>query len=113
MNVKKLTEALKLRALTCTGEENNITGVYVCDLLSRVMSGCGAGDVWITVQTHLNTLAVAELNEAACILIPEAIKVEEATIEKAGEKGIALLSSELDAYELCWRIHMMLAREEI
>lgn len=113
MNVKNLTEALKLRNLTGKGEEKNVTGVYVCDLLSRVMSSCGEGDVWITVQTHLNTLAVAELNDAACIVIPEAIEVEETTVERAGEKEIALLSSELSAYELCWQIHCMLDKDEI
>ena len=113
MNVKKLTEALKLRNLTGKGEEKNVTGVYVCDLLSRVMSSCNQGDVWITVQTHLNKLAVAELNDDACIVIPEAIEVEETTVERVGEKEIALLSSELSAYELCWQIHYMLDKDVI
>ena len=48
MNVKELSEALGLRQAAAGGMEREVAGVYVCDLLSRVMSGCGAGDVWIT-----------------------------------------------------------------
>ena len=53
------------------------------------------------------------IRDSACIVIPEAIEVEETTVERAGEKEIALLSSELSAYELCWRIHCMLDKDEI
>ena len=108
MNVKELTQALSLEPVTSAGQDNEVTGVYACDLLSRVMSGCDAGDAWITVQTHLNVLAVAELNEAACIIVPEGITVEAATAEKAEEKGICMLSSQMGAYELCWRLHELL-----
>ena len=83
--------------------------MYKRQLLSRVMSGCETGDAWITVQTHLNVLAVAELNEAACIIVPEGITVESVTAERAEEKNIAILSSEMKTYELCWRIHQLLS----
>lgn len=109
MKVKQMARLLGMQAVTFAGAENEVTGVYACDLLSRVMSGCEAGDAWITVQTHLNVVAVAELNEAACIIVPEGISVEPATAEKAEEKDIAILSSEMKTYELCWRIHELLS----
>ena len=109
MKVKDLVQELKLEALTSSGLENEVTGVYACDLLSRVMSGCDAGDVWITVQTHLNVLAVAELDEAACILVPEGIVAPAETVEKAEEKGIPILSAQMDTYELRWRLHDLLS----
>lgn len=108
MKVKELAEALKMQPLTSGGSELEVTGVYACDLLSRVMSGCEAGNAWITVQTHLNVLAVAELDEASCIIIPEDISVDPKTIDKAEEQQIAILSSELTTYELCWKIHELL-----
>lgn len=109
MKVKEMARLLGMQAVTFAGAENEVTGVYACDLLSRVMSGCEAGEAWITVQTHLNVLAVAELNEAACIIVPEGITVESATTERAEEKNIAILSSEMKTYELCWRIHQLLS----
>ncbi len=109
MKVKELAEALNMELVTSAGMDNEVKGVYACDLLSRVMSGCGEGDAWITVQTHLNVLAVAELDEAACIIVPEGIVVEAATAEKAEEKEIAMLSSELGTYEICWRLHELLS----
>ena len=65
MKVKEMVKHLDMEALTDAGMENEVTGVYACDLLSRVMSGCQEGDAWITVQTHLNVIAVAELDDAA------------------------------------------------
>lgn len=109
MIVSELAGVLNMSLLTRCDADQEITGVYACDLLSRVMSGCEDGMAWITVQTHLNVVAVAELNEAACIIIPEGIEVERTTIEKAEENNIAILSSQLETYELCWKIHEVLS----
>ena len=109
MNVKELAQALGAQLLTSGGAQREVTGVYACDLLSRVMSGCEQGNAWITVQTHLNVLAVAEFDEAACIIVPEGITVEAVTAEKAEEQGMAILSSEMTTYELCWKIHQLLS----
>ena len=108
MRISKIAEALELDTVTAVAEDREVTGVYACDFLSRVMSCCGAGNIWITVQTHLNVLAVAELNNAACIIVPEGISPGSATVERALEKGIAILSSKLPTYELCWRLHTIL-----
>lgn len=109
MKVKELADSLGAELLTSGGWDLEVTGVYACDLLSRVMSGCDAGNAWITVQTHLNVLAVAELDEASCIIVPEGITVEAGTAEKAEAQGIAILSSQLTTYELCWKIHQLLS----
>ena len=97
MRISEIAEALELDTVTAIAEDREVTGVYACDFLSR-----------ITVQTHLNVLAVAELNDAACIIVPEGISPGSATVERALEKGIAILSSKLPTYELCWRLHTIL-----
>ena len=60
-----------------------------------------AGMAWITVQTHMNVIAVASLMEMAAVIIPEDIEMEEASLEKAREEGICVLQSSRTAYELC------------
>lgn len=81
--------------------EKELTCGYTCDLLSWVMAHGRPGMAWVTVQTHLNVIAVASLSEMACIILPEGIVMEGAPLEKAGEEGIAVVSSPLSAYAIC------------
>jgi serine kinase of HPr protein (carbohydrate metabolism regulator) len=100
MNVRDFARIAGAQALCLPQPEREITGGYVCDLLSHVM-GRGVPDMaWITVQTHMNVIAVASLLDFACVIVPESIAVDPAIVEKAQQEGIALLSSEKTAYEL-------------
>ena len=78
-----------------------VTCGYTCDLLSWVMAHGKAGMAWITVQTHMNVIAVASLMEMAAVIIPEDIQMEAPTLEKAREEEICVLQSSKTAYELC------------
>ena len=93
MKVCELEKELSLQLL-CQGDtQAEITGGYTSDLLSW-------GGAWITVQTHLNIIAVASLLDMSCIIIPEGIGVEQPTLDKAAEEGICIFSSDKTAYEL-------------
>lgn len=101
MIVSEVVERAGLKVLAGeSGLSKELTGVYICDLLSWVMAHGEKGDAWITVQTHSNIVAVAVLLELSCIIIPEEIEVEEDTLKKAEEEGIPMLQSALGAYEL-------------
>ncbi len=84
-----------------TPKDTEVTCGYTCDLLSWVMAHGKAGMAWITVQTHMNVIAVASLMEMAAVIIPEDIEMEEASLAKAREEGICVLQSGRTAYELC------------
>lgn len=102
MNVEEFSKVLEGRLLTGdVGIDNEVTGIYCCDLLSWVMSHVNKGDGWITVHTHMNVIAVAALSEVSCVIIPEGIEVEEATIAKAVQQGIPIVSTGLCAYCAC------------
>ena len=101
MTVAKVMEALGLKLLTkdvCL--EGEVTGGCVCDLLSVVMAEGEAGMAWITVQTHMNVIAVASLLDFACVIVPEGLPVEAPILSKADEEGIVVLSSGKTAFEL-------------
>lgn len=85
--------------------DKEITGGYCCDLLSWVMSHAKQGFVWITVQVHPNIIAVATLLNISCIIVPEGIKIENETIEKAEQEEIPLLSSSLSGYEIAGKLY--------
>jgi len=99
MTVKQICEKLGLRSLTgdC-GMDREVKGAYICDLLSWVMAHASEGDVWITIQTHTNIIAVATLLELSSIIIAEDAEVEEDTIKKAIEEGVPVLVSDKNAF---------------
>lgn len=108
MLVKDVGEKIGLKLLAGgTGVGKELTGVYMCDLLSWVMSHGKKGDAWITVQTHSNIIAVAALLELSCIIVPEEIEVPEDTLHKAEEEEIAVFQSSLSTYGLAKELYRM------
>ncbi|MDF2523803.1 MAG: hypothetical protein K0R31_1444 [Clostridiales bacterium] len=108
MKVKEFAEKMNMRVLTGdAGLNRDIYKLYSCDLLSWVMAHAQKGNGWITVHTHVNVVAVALLVEIPCIIIPEGSEVEEVTINKAMDEGIAILSADINSYEICCRAHQL------
>lgn len=103
LELMTITDSALLSTAVTTGAE--VTCGYACDLLSWVMAHGKPGMAWITVQTHMNVLAVATLMDFSCVIIPEGIAVEDQVLQRANEEGIAVLSSPLSAYALCARMH--------
>lgn len=52
-----------------------------------------------------NTLAVATLADVACIVLAEGIGMDEGTLAKAEEEGIAILSTELPVFDIGLEIY--------
>ena len=105
MNVCELCGLLEGKLLT--NEENagrEVACGYACDLLSWVMAHGREDMAWVTVQTHMNVVAVAVLAEMACVIMPEDIDMEQASLEKAQAEGLCVLKSPLSAYAICGRM---------
>lgn len=106
MNISKLIDLISGKLLTenTPGLEADIKNVYICDLLSWVMSHAQKGDAWITVLTNVNVPAVALMTEVACVIIPEDIGMEDLTLRKANENGIIIIGTPLNSFEISKRI---------
>ncbi|MBQ7488264.1 MAG: AraC family transcriptional regulator [Clostridia bacterium] len=105
MLVSELISLIEAKNLTpSVSTEREVTCGYVCDLLSWVMSHGDTGMAWVTVQTHMNVVAVAVLSEMACIILPEEIDMEEESLNKAIDEDMVVLTSPLTAYEICGRM---------
>lgn len=114
MTVKELAQTCGfcVRHISEKTESRAISGVYCCDLLSIAMSKVPEGAAWVTVMSNLNTLAVASLTEAACVIIAEGAAIEDSLLEKAREQDISLLSTELPVFDAALRIHQGLNQQE-
>jgi len=100
MTTENLIVDYGFKQLSNIGEIRQIKSIYACDLLSWVMAKGQEDMAWVTVQSHINVLAVASLLDFACVIIPESIIVEQSVIEKANQENILLLSSDKDVYEI-------------
>ena len=100
MQVSEFVKLSGSRVLTGEYEDREIVCGYTCDLLSHVMGKGQADMAWITVQAHMNVIAVAALLDFACVIIPEGLPVDETIISKAASEDIIILSSDMTAYEL-------------
>ncbi len=104
MNCVEFAEKLMLTPM-CEKDENiEIGGVYIGDLLSIVMSKAKKNYVWITIQTHINIVAVAELLELSCIIIVENMEIADETLVKAKELNIPIFKTRESAYNVSCRM---------
>ncbi len=100
MLVRHIVETLSLEVLA--GDDlldQEAEGGYAADLLSCVMAGAEAGDVWITLQTHANIVAVASLLGIVAIIVAEGAPVPEETLAKAAQQDMIVLSCAEPVYE--------------
>ncbi len=109
-NLEALSASLGLKHI-CGSLDKEITGCYAGDLLSWVMSNAQYGDVWITIMSNVNVIAVASLTEAACVVLAEGVSLDEAALKAASEKDITVLSDERSVYELCCAVGKFMADE--
>ena len=85
--------------------ETEISRIFCCDLLSIAMSRASAGCAWVTVMGNMNTLAVASLSDAACIVLAEGVLLDEVASAKAVQQGITVLKTDLPVFDAALAIH--------
>ena len=85
--------------------QKDVTGGYVSDLLSDVIAHSRKGNIWITIQTHPNIVAVAAMKELSGIILTGGREPDADTVQKAEEEGIPILVSPLFTFELVGRLY--------
>ncbi len=111
MTVQELVDALGLTVFC--GKENlnqEIKGGYTSDLLSDVMGHATEGQIWITLQTHKNVLAIASLKELSAILLVKGSTPEEDMLQQAVEEGIPVLGTNEQTFETTGKVYQLINR---
>ncbi len=100
MKAIKIVEPLRAKVVVEGSlAEVEVTGGYCGDLLSDCIAHATEGSVWITIQSHPNTIAVAVLVGMACIVVTNDQDISKQTIERALKENITLLSTPLTSYQ--------------
>jgi hypothetical protein len=86
---------------------------YTCDLLSVVIANAPKNTLWITVQRHINIVAVASLKEIGGIVITENLLPEKEVIKKSEEEKVWLLGTKHNSFKLSGELFRILNGEKI
>jgi hypothetical protein len=106
MTLEEIITKLNLNVLTQSKdfEQISLSGGYAADLLSCVMAGAKRRAVWVTLQAHLNIVAIAALLDLSAIIITEGAMPDPDTIAKANEEGVILLSTNRSTFYVVGRL---------
>ena len=100
MNVAEAAQRIEGTLMAgSSAADREIQGGYASDLLSDVMGNSREGDIWVTLQKHVNIVAVAQLNGLAAIVLVNGRKPEPDTVARADEIGIPIISTPLQAFD--------------
>jgi hypothetical protein len=104
VTVQELADKLSLKAVNDI-HDKEINGVFISDMLSDVMAGAQAGNLWVTVQTHKNTVAAANLVDISGIVIARGKAVPEDTVQMAERVGLTVFTTDLDSYQIAVQLY--------
>lgn len=100
MTVSEFSKKYELKPLSL-GSDCEIQGGFTGDLLSWVMSNAQENTAWFTVMGNINAIAVASLNEIACIVLCQGSNIMPDALNKAKEEGINIFSTPKSCFEMC------------
>lgn len=107
MLVKEVAGKLELKILA-QGRDQEVTSGYASDLLSDVIANAEEGCLWITVQRHLNIVAVAQLKKLAGIVLSRGSEPEAPVLARAEQEGLFILSTSESSFTVAGKLYALL-----
>lgn len=109
MKVSDIIKSLGLELISGqSGINKEVTGAYVSDLLSDVMGNSKEGQVWITLQTHKNVMAIASLKDLAAVIMVKGFRPDDDTVKQSEEEGVPVLGTTENTFEIAGKLYELL-----
>ena len=99
MTVNEIVTLCEFNVLSLPFPDREVSGCYIGDLLSWVMGRAREDNVWITIMSNINTIAVASLADVSLVILAEGVTLDEDVLAAAKEKNINVVTSDLAAFE--------------
>lgn len=103
MKVSELVEKLRLKSFNDHGDKE-IHGVYISDMVSDII-GMEEGYLLVTLQTHKNLIAAANLVDVAAVIFCREKEPADDVIALATKAKIGLLGFAEDTWTLAKRLY--------
>jgi hypothetical protein len=108
MKLKDIVKQLGLNVKSGTDLlERDATGGYVSDILSDVLAHGANGDIWVTIQIHLNIIPIASMKELAGIIIANGRQPDQETLEKAEAEHVPVLGTDMSAFQIVGKLFQL------
>ena len=107
MKLSRIIEQCSLEQIVFHTDEDIKTG-YCGDLMSDVIAHADNESIWVTVQAHKNSIAVALIKEIKAIIFTNNVEINQELIEKAREEKINLFSTKKNSYQVCGILYKLL-----
>jgi len=108
MTLREIADVLKLEALT---PELDITAevsrAHVSDLLSDVLANAPAGGILVTIQVHMNVVAVALHAGLAGVIFAAGMKPDDAVRQKAVQEKLPLFAADGPSFDVSGRLYRL------
>ena len=111
MKAKDLAAALGLEIIQSVGDDKDVKAGYTSDLLSDVMANAKESSVLITIQSHINAVAVAAHTGCGAIIICSGRSISDDMKEAAAKEEIAMFRTEKDQFTTSHLVHGLLSKE--
>ena len=103
MKISELVEKAGLKTFN-TYPDKDIRAVYISDMVSDII-GITEGNLLVTLQTHKNLIAAANLVDVAAIVFARGKTPPEDVIALANKAGIGLLGFDGDTWTFAKKLY--------
>ena len=94
MKISEATEKLGYEIVTMPDPNMEVIGGYAGDLLSWVMGRAESGNIWVTIMSNINIVAVASLVGVSAVVVAEGATIPQDVVDKATEQGINIIKTD-------------------
>jgi DRTGG domain len=110
MTLQQIAQRLELTLLNPKAPFNpsrEVGQAHASDLLSDVLANAPGGGLLLTIQVHLNVIAVAVHAGLAGVVFTSGLAPEEAVREKAAAEGLPLFSTRESTFEVAGKLYAL------
>ena len=108
MTLAQIQHALGLGCLTPGLDlDREVTSAHASDLLSDALANASAGGVLLTIQVHLNVVAVALHSQQAAVIFTWGMQPDEAVVQRAIEENLPLFAAAASTFEIAGQLYVL------
>jgi hypothetical protein len=100
-------EVMNLTPEVALDDAEEVISGHASDLLSDVLAHAPMGSVLVTIQVHMNVIAVAVHAGISAVIFASGLVPEKAVLQKAVEEQIPLFSSQECSFDIAGQLYAL------